>query len=793
MAESPATLVSIRTGTSTASYCVGTLHLRIDSTLADVRQQLTALASASRQKRRSKDGSDAASSEPPRGPVSELPPPPPLTQEQRDRLGQLKLHPFDFTSPFQFVIRGGALPIARRSEGVTKIKEVFPVRPDLDDRGTSAAFEMPSEVDVIRLPPSTRKIPPPEAARKKKRRPPVAGFDLDLEPMPGIPDVLATKSKWRPAIPRSERGFVSAFACIFVRQGDGTDTLHSEKVVMERLLMQNNVFGRLQTPQQLGTLINKYNANTRDFLGRTILQECAQEGNYYVTAFLLGLSFVDVDARDWRGQTALHLAVDRGHLEVVTLLLDANADPIALDRCGKSPLHLALERRADVLVSRLCARLHANGVTHEQLRECRLAGDSESKDPVALFEILSPDFSSLCRDGQLPALRALWQHYLFDRRLAFEAQMNGRSALHEAAECCQDQVVDFLLEVVGFDVQAQSGCQDETKRTPMHLAAQRGATEIVRRLYSQGMDANARDINLCTPLHCALYSKRWHTAEALLIEVRDIEVNVMDAAGHTPLHIASANNLYSVCELLLTRCGANVGLRSESVSTAAPRLPAADVLKMDAEARCQFRTRVQGRERRWRLRSWTAEWKERRRDTDGRLKLRENFSSPENWDAATRRRPLRTLQPAADPALHHRWVPPYERSFERRCALIYTPYNTPSQDVASDQLLKKAPADLLCWRKSRRGMSEGPAGELVSARYGQSEHVKSGLGWLHAWRGGLLPRPPVVTLTLRRPDSEHGARPDFGVEWGDGMIVDRVQGGSWAERSGLSEYARLTP
>ena len=53
----------------------------------------------------------------------------------------------------------------------------------------------------------------------------------------------------------------------------------------------------------------------------------------------------DVAAKDWWGQTALHLGSDHGEKDVVTLLLshmDRNPDLIAArDRNGKTALHLA--------------------------------------------------------------------------------------------------------------------------------------------------------------------------------------------------------------------------------------------------------------------------------------------------------------------------------------------------------------------------------------------------------------------------------------------------------------------
>jgi ankyrin repeat protein len=53
------------------------------------------------------------------------------------------------------------------------------------------------------------------------------------------------------------------------------------------------------------------------------------------------------DTRDAVGKTALHLAAERGDLELVQLLVEAGADPNAFDQKRKTPRALAFERDAD--------------------------------------------------------------------------------------------------------------------------------------------------------------------------------------------------------------------------------------------------------------------------------------------------------------------------------------------------------------------------------------------------------------------------------------------------------------
>ncbi|CAB0038727.1 unnamed protein product [Trichogramma brassicae] len=51
-----------------------------------------------------------------------------------------------------------------------------------------------------------------------------------------------------------------------------------------------------------------------------------------------------IDAQDKEGKTALHLALENGHMEVVQLLLGRDADPNLADKEGSTVLHIIIVR-----------------------------------------------------------------------------------------------------------------------------------------------------------------------------------------------------------------------------------------------------------------------------------------------------------------------------------------------------------------------------------------------------------------------------------------------------------------
>ena len=83
---------------------------------------------------------------------------------------------------------------------------------------------------------------------------------------------------------------------------------------------------------------------------------------------------------------------------------------------------------------------------------------------------------------------------------------------YEAKAKFQAETVKLLINY-GADVTAQ----DETLRTPLHLAAFSGSTETVRLLIEHGADVSARDRSKKTPLHFASSYVSFRTGSLLIL------------------------------------------------------------------------------------------------------------------------------------------------------------------------------------------------------------------------------------------------------------------------------------
>ena len=107
------------------------------------------------------------------------------------------------------------------------------------------------------------------------------------------------------------------------------------------------------------------------------------------------------------------------------------------------------------------------------------------------------------------------------------------TALHYAADNEKSDIVFALLKQAGIVVQAET----EIKRTPLHLAALRGNTDISRALVEKGADPNCRDLDQYTPLHFASENGK---INVIMYLVKEAEANpfIKNKFGYFPSDIA---------------------------------------------------------------------------------------------------------------------------------------------------------------------------------------------------------------------------------------------------------------
>ncbi|XP_061565179.1 poly [ADP-ribose] polymerase tankyrase-2-like [Cololabis saira] len=214
--------------------------------------------------------------------------------------------------------------------------------------------------------------------------------------------------------------------------------------------------------------------------------------------------------------TPLHLASEKGHNDVIELLVKHEAKVNTLDHLGQTALHRA-----------------ARG---GRLQTCRLLLTAGSDPLLTSLQGFSP--SQLGNESVQQILQAggaLIGNSEVDRQL-LDASKTG--ALETVEELCTPQNVN---------------CRDMEGRqsTPLHFAAGYNRLAVVQFLLQHGADVHAKDKGGLVPLHNACSYGHYEVAELLVLH--GAVVNVADLWKFTPLHEAAAKGKYEICKLLLQR------------------------------------------------------------------------------------------------------------------------------------------------------------------------------------------------------------------------------------------------
>ncbi|XP_070624482.1 E3 ubiquitin-protein ligase MIB2 isoform X11 [Bos indicus] len=245
--------------------------------------------------------------------------------------------------------------------------------------------------------------------------------------------------------------------------------------------------------------------------GRTALQMAAYLGQVELVRLLLQAQ-AGVDLPDDEGNTALHYAALGNQPEAAQVLLSSGCGANALNSTRSSALHVAVQRGFLEVVKVLCERgcdvnlpdAHADTPLH-----CAIsAGTGASGIVEVLTEVPGIDVTATNSQGfTLLHHASLKGHTLAVRRILARARQlvdakkeDGFTALHLAAFNNHGEVAQVLIQEGHCDVNARN----RKLQSPLHLAVQQAHVGLVPLLVDAGCSVNAEDEEGDTALHVAL-------------------------------------------------------------------------------------------------------------------------------------------------------------------------------------------------------------------------------------------------------------------------------------------------
>jgi ankyrin repeat protein len=184
----------------------------------------------------------------------------------------------------------------------------------------------------------------------------------------------------------------------------------------------------------------------------------------------------DVDAQNYNGQTALHLATQQASLNTVFYLLGAEADPNIRDNNGNTCAHLAIKNGHIEILKMLMLDSRTD------------TSISDNEENTVLHVALKLGHHNLI-PIMLPRARDLTRQ-----------NASGCSVIIEAIK---SQLEDIALEMLKTCPSLVHTATHDLV-TPLHLAAERGMTNLTKQLLIAGAQVDATDSTGLTPsLYCA--------------------------------------------------------------------------------------------------------------------------------------------------------------------------------------------------------------------------------------------------------------------------------------------------
>ncbi|XP_078683768.1 uncharacterized protein LOC144917494 [Branchiostoma floridae x Branchiostoma belcheri] len=319
------------------------------------------------------------------------------------------------------------------------------------------------------------------------------------------------------------------------------------------------------------------NVNAKEHDGNTALHMAAAKGHVDVAAKLLSL-LADVDITNDFGDTPLHHTGTKGHPEVAKILIEYDAYVNIRNEDDDTPLHCAARTGHASVVAVLCEnRALRNPVNKNGDYPLHLA--TEWDQFFALRELLrhgaDANTTNKDQDTALHLAACLGHVAHVERLLCYRANIQAKNKFgkipielarnmkaSEPENTAHSETI-FLLEKAEEDIEQFTPEVEST----LHFAAFYGLETLVRNLVLKdraNVNAQGAQKSGDSALHAA--SLGGHTPCAKILVENDADVNIRNKIGDSPLHHAAARGRTDTAFYLI-RNGADLDALNEAGET----------------------------------------------------------------------------------------------------------------------------------------------------------------------------------------------------------------------------------
>ncbi|XP_039585650.1 ankyrin repeat domain-containing protein 31 [Passer montanus] len=362
------------------------------------------------------------------------------------------------------------------------------------------------------------------------------------------------------------------------REAFGRNSVNPTRPLSLSTIHRRNVYGenllhRAVTHQDIN-LVRRIikaggNVNAQDYAGLTALHIASVEGFYGIANLLLKAG-ADVNATQKEQITPLQDAVKEGHYEMANLLLWYGADPLLKNQKGRC----ALEEASDPTMMKLLKSYMAKSRRH------LVAGGDNSKNMLNTQGIQDTNQHqiSLQTEESEPACANPQEKSQKEKAASYSSSSNKKLSSNQSqlSKASKQQISKKSASTREEAVTVHSTCKTRAGRkmkirrnakgeTQLHTAAKRGDVSLVKTLISSGISVNEQDYAGWTAIHEA--SNGGFTDVILELLKAGADVNSRSFCGVLPIHDAVSGNYLEAARILLQH-GANPNERDGSGESA---------------------------------------------------------------------------------------------------------------------------------------------------------------------------------------------------------------------------------
>ena len=285
----------------------------------------------------------------------------------------------------------------------------------------------------------------------------------------------------------------------------------------------------------------------KKFTFELALLEAVTAGHNEAVEFLLQLKTFNIDHTNEEGKTALMLACERGHEDIVHSLLSAGANVNLQDNNGWTALMRASKHNHISIINMLLTNVWALSDLSAALMFASFYGHIDILELLISKEVEYQHchyfnaFMLACHNGQLQIVELLLLKKQIDPNLQ---EKNGFNSFMLACQNGHTQIVELLLEE-----QVDPNVQDKNGWNAIMLACHNGQLQIVELLLKKQIDPNLQEKNGFNAFMLAC--EKGHIFIVRLLLMKKVDIDVQDNYGVNALMLASQNGHTQIVELLL--------------------------------------------------------------------------------------------------------------------------------------------------------------------------------------------------------------------------------------------------